>query len=110
MKLRMPEFEELNTAYMFDQYGFPYDLHVSHPYFYGRITCDGPSDNGKYFMYGFISSSAYYDDAVATSDDIELDETKKGAIKKSSVRKAYELIVKQLKERYRQWAMENIVT
>ena len=109
MKLRMPEFEELNPADMFDEEGFPYGLHISHPHFYGEIVCDGPSNNGNYFMYGFISDSCYYNDAIAKSDDIDLEETKDGTIKKSSVRKAYKIIVKQLKERYRQWALENIV-
>lgn len=109
MKLRMPEFEELNSADMLNEDGFPYDLYISHPYFDGKITCDGASDNGKYIMYGYISSSFYYDDAVVKSDDIELDETKNGTIRKSSVRKAYKIIVKQLKERYRNWAIENIV-
>lgn len=109
MKLRMPEFEELDPAYMLDSEGFPYDLHISHPFFYGIITCDGPSDNGKYFMYGFMGSDCFYDNAVVESDDIELDETKAGTIRESSVRKAYKTIVKQLKERYKQWALENVV-
>ena len=109
MKLRMPEFEELDPADVLANDGFPYDMYIIHPYFDGKITCDGPSDNGKYFMYGYISSSFYYDDSIANSDDIELDETKNGTIKKSSVRKAYKIIVKQLKERYRDWAIKNIV-
>ena len=110
MKLRMPEFKEFEVT---DRYVDPDDIvsrwRIYHPYFLGSVTVDLGNDN-KLYMYGYISSSVYYDDAVAVSDDIYLEETRDGRIKVSSMRKAYKTIVKQLKERYKQWTMENIVS
>jgi hypothetical protein len=105
----MPEFREFDVV---DRYVDPDDIiprwGIYHPYFLGSINIDNGNDN-KLYMYGYISSSFYYDDAVAVSDDIYLDETRDGRIKVSSMRKAYKTIVKQLTERYKQWTMENIV-
>lgn len=110
MKIKMPEFEKFDID---SRTVNPEDIvpafYIGHPYFEGRICVDGPSDTGAYFMYGYIGSSYYYTDPVVFSDDIDLEETKDGMIKTSSMRKAYKTIVKQLKERYRKWFIENLM-
>ena len=110
MKIKMPEFEKFDIdSRVVNPDDIVPEFYIEHPYFEGHICVDGPSDTGAYFMYGYIGGSYYYGDSVAASDDIDLEETKDGMIKTSSMRKAYKTIVKQLKERYRKWVIENLM-
>lgn len=109
MKIKMPEFPKL-TDDDFDDEGC-ICIEAEHPYFYSTITVDGgyTRNDTRYFLYGYIGPDWSYYDRIVASDDIFLDETKDGQIKRSSVKKAYKTVVKQLKERYRQWVEENIL-
>jgi hypothetical protein len=109
MKIKMPKFPKL-TDDDFDDEGC-ICIEAEHPYFYSLITVDGgyTRDDARYFLYGYISSEWSYDASIVVSDVIFLDETKDGQIKRSSVKKAYKTVVKQLKERYRQWVEDHIL-
>lgn len=108
-QMKMPEFHKLES-YDFDNRNFMCFQRAYHPYWLITIEIDGANDN--YYMYGFISSDSYYDNAIVTSDDIELSyKTNKDGdevLKRSEVKKAYAQVCKQLKERYKQWFKENM--
>lgn len=106
MKIKMPTFYELEDD-DFDNDGFMMHMKVYHPYFNGVILMDG--DTETYFMYGYLTTTGYSDDAIVMTDDIVIDETKDGRPRKSSIRKAYKTVKKQLRERYREWVKKNIL-
>ncbi len=108
--MRMPEFHKLKSN-DFDEHNFIIGTRGAyHPYWFVKITIDALDDHN--YIYGFISSSAYYNDAIVTSDDIKLShKINKGGdevLKRSEVKKAYAQVCRQLKERYKQWFKENM--
>ena len=110
MKLILPKFEdfEFDNPFLNPENIVP-TFRIYHPFFEGYIMIDGPSKTNKYFMYGYIGTSYYYDDRIVASDDIDLDETGDGMIEKSILENTYNIICEQLSKRYEEWALNNIV-
>ena len=107
----MPEFHKLESD-DFDDCNFICIQRACHPYWLVTMDVDGQNDNGNYYMYGFISSDVYYDNAIVVSDDIELgcktNKDGRDILNRSEVKKVYNQVCRQLKERYKQWFKENM--
>lgn len=89
-KIKLPEFENFENAYNEE-----FDTVESRDYIHCFVAVI--DDEGDY-LYGFISPTGYYDDAIAKSDDITIKKRTKGNLKRT-----YEKIIKQLCDRYKKW-------
>lgn len=109
--MKMIEFHKLETD-DFNDCNFMHIQSGYHPYWLVTIDLDGPSDNGNYYIYGFIGPDTYYNHAIVVSNDIEIsckiNKDGDDILKRSEVKKAYGQVCKQLKERYKQWFTENM--
>ncbi len=106
MKIRLPEFPSVE-----DIEEFPIDFDIvpsnwENCDLYCKITLDSCTSE----MYGYISPNCWYDSAFATSDDFTIKFREKDDYpNQAQCRAAYKKIVKQLRERYEQWVIENIM-
>lgn len=108
MKLKMPKFkfsfeEEIDFKKSLEENlrECPYELSFSplndFP-FYCVITHDY---SDAWYIYGFISTTEYFDEAFIISDDIRVNTNKQFIT-------AYETVYKQLCNKYRKWVKENL--
>ena len=90
-KVRLPEFDSFEDAY-YERY----NTVSSVDYFNGFIARICNEDD---YIYGFISPTGYYDEAIVKTDDIKLRKN----ISRESLKRVYEKVVKQLCKKYEEW-------
>ena len=89
-KIRLPEFDSFEDAY--DE---KTNTVKSRDYFNGfRAVIDDEHD----YIYGYISTTCCYDDAIVATDDIGIKKRSK-----ENIKRIYEKVVKQLNEQYKKW-------
>ena len=89
-KLKLPEFDTFEDAYNEET-----NRVSSRDYFNGfKAIIEDEYD----FIYGFISPTCYYDNAIVKSDDITIKKRTK-----QNLKRVYEKVVKQVYERYKKW-------
>lgn len=89
-KLKLPKFESFEDAYNDN-----YDTVSSYDYFNGFLA---RIEDEQDFLYGFISTTEYIDDAIVVTDDFIIQKRTKG-----NLRRTYRQVIKQLYERYKEW-------
>lgn len=89
-KVRLPEFESFEDAY-----NEKTNSVESVDYFNGFVA---RIDDEEDYIYGYISTTCYYDDAIVTTDDVTIRKRSKENLKKT-----YEKVIKQLHKRYTEW-------
>lgn len=93
-KIKLPTFESFKSRFEH------HSLESSKFPFHAEIVTDIVND--KICMYGFISTTKYYDDAIVVSNDFVLN----GRI---SDKEVYKKVVKQLQTKYARWVNTYII-
>lgn len=89
-KIRLPNFESFEDAY--DEKA---NIVCSRDWFNGFYALI--DDEGDY-LYGCITPTSYYDDAIVKTDDIKIKKRTK-----ENLKRIYEKIIKQLNAKYEEW-------
>ena len=90
-KIRLPEYDSFENAYNEDV-----DFVQFRDYNFGNFVV-AIGDETDY-LYGFISYSSYYDDAIVKTEDFKIKKRTK-----ENLKRIYEKIIKQLNSKYIEW-------